>query len=235
VTSGLDQEIFVSNPDDDIPKSEFEELISDLETVTEKSPVFSVAAVHILKNELALLDEPAARRNILFDQEFVLPGTFLQRIRGWFPSLPGAWQNLTAWLAGRDAQLFRDRCDRAFWDDMVPVIEVKFDNVAEPIMNTVNEAILNYAEYSFKRWALWRKVGVHLFRTEEDLAYAIIRPRGLRVGVFDPLELKEKGPETVLDQKRGWGHTILMRHALFVSFDQAARMRGMMIIVGPES
>jgi hypothetical protein len=224
----------VSTPDDSVRTSEFDELISDLETVADKSPVFSVAAVHILKNELALLDEPAARRDILFDQEFVLPGALPQRIRGWFPSLSGAWKNLAAWLAGGDAEIFRDRCDRGFWDDMVPVIEAKFGDVAEPIMNTVNEAILNYAEYSFKRWALWRKVIVHLFRTEDDLAYAIIRPRGFRVAVFDPLELKEKSPETVLDRRRGWGHTILMRHALFVSFDQAPKMRGMMIIVGPE-
>jgi hypothetical protein len=224
----------LSTPDDSVRSSEIDELISDLETVAEESPVFSVAAVHILKNELALIEEPAARRNILFDQEFVLPGTLPQRIRGWFPSLSGAWKNLTAWLTGGDAEIFRDRCDRGFWDDMVPVIEAKFGNVAEPIMNTVNEAILNYAEYSFKRWALWRKVVVRLFRTEDDLAYAIIRPRGLRVAVFDPLELKEKSPETVLDQRRGWGHTILMRHALFVSFDQAPKMRGMMIIVGPE-
>ena len=102
-------------------------------------------------------------------------------------------------------------------------------------MNTVNEAIINYAEYSFRRWSIRRQVIAHIFHTEDDLGYAIIRPRGSRLRVFNPLDLKEKSAETLEESKRGWGHTILMRRALFISFDKAPKRRGMMIIVGADS
>jgi len=221
----------VSDFDKSVGGDQVQELISDLESVAEQAPV-SVAAVYILKNELAPSDETAPRRDLLFDRKFVLPGNLGRRWHGWRKA--GLWKTAREWLAGRDAGTFRDRCDESFWRDIVPVVEANFDELAEPIMNTVNETIINYAEYSFRRWALWRRVEVHLFRTEGNLAYAIVRPLGTRFRYFDPLELRTATDDTILDHKRGWGHTLVMQRALFVSFDQAQKMRGMMIIVGPD-
>jgi hypothetical protein len=217
-----------------VSRDNVEEVISDLETMAEEAPVVTAGAVYILKNELDRIEDPSTHRQLLFDREFILPGGFRNRLQGWFPDLAGLWKSISEWLTGRDSGSFRDRCDESFWRDLVPVIETHFGNLAEPIMNTVNEAIINYAEYSFRRWALWRRIAVHLFRTEEDLAYAIVRPLGSRLGSFDPLELKQKTADTVLDQRRGWGHTLLMQRALFISFDHAEKMRGMMIVVGPD-
>jgi len=217
-----------------VPRESVDELISELETMAEESPVLTVGAVYILKNELDRIEDPEVRRELLFDHEFILPGGFFRRLGGWFPDLASLWKSVSQWLTGRDAGSFRDRCDDSFWRDMVPVIEANFGTVAEPIMNTVNEAIINYAEYSFRRWALWRRIAVHLFRTEDELGYAIVRPLGSRLGFFDPLDLKQKSPETLLDQRRGWGHTLLMQRALFISFDRAEKMRGMMIVVGSD-
>ena len=198
-----------------------DQVLSDLEEIGERAPVMTAAAVYVLKNEMARLDEPPARRELLYEGHFVLPGGAARE--------PG---RLRGWLSGRDREAFRDRCDRAFWRQVVPVIEREFGDLAELVMNTVNEAIINYAEYSFKPWALGRRVVVQLFRTEGELAYAIVRPRGLRLNRFDPLALKERSSDTLLHRKRGWGHTLLMQRALFVSFDRAPRMRGMMIIMG---
>ena len=197
--------------------------IEDLEALAGEAPVMSAAAVYILKNELDRIDDPEIGRELIFHRRFHLPEK----------SAP-SWRRLRDWLSGRDAIAFRDRCDRAFWEQVVPVIEAQFGELADLVMNTVNEAVINYAEYSFRPWSLGRRVMVDLFLTEGNLAYTIIRPSGTRLAVFDPLELKEKSPETLLNRKRGWGHTILMRRALFVSFDHQPRRRGMMIVLGAD-
>lgn len=217
-----------------VPTGRLSEVLSDLEALAGESPVITVAAVHILKNELGALDDPAEHREVLFSRRFELPGSFTYQ---WIERLrhPGrTLRNLGAWVAGRDAAAYRDRCDRYFWHTMVPIIETELGAVAEPLMNTLSEAIINYAEHSFRRWALGRRIVAQIFRTEGELGYAILRPRGLGLRPFDPLELKQKDPETLLDRKRGWGHTLLMRRALFLSFDTTPRRRGMMIVVGPE-
>lgn len=220
----------MSDLDQVVPdSSRLEEVVSDLEDLADRSPLISVAAIHILKNELGALDGDAVRREILFERRFSLPGGLLARLRSPRRVLGDLW----AWLSGADQTRFRDRCDQRFWETVVPVIEAEFGEVAEPMMNTAAEAIINYAEYSFKPWSLGRRVTAHLFLTEDQLGYAIVRPRGLRLRVFDPLALKEKSPETLADHKRGWGHTILMRQALFMSFDKTPRRRGLMIVVGP--
>ena len=218
-----------------IPRAEVPRLLEDLEEMGSGDSGFSVAAIQVLKNEL----EPVAdgtEREVLFQQRFVLPGRLGRRIRdiyrrGGFHRL---WVNFTAWLAGSDPQRFRDRCDAYFWEELVPVIEENFGAVAEPLMNTVNEAIINYAEYSFRRWAALRRIGVQIFLTEGELAYAIVRPYGTRLRLFDPLKLKERQPGAIHEMRRGWGHTLLMRRALFISFDHSPTNRGLMIIVGPE-
>ncbi len=213
-----------------IQEQSLEEAVSDLERLAERSPVLSVAAIHILKNELGEISE-LSRRKLLRNRRFLLPTAEpLRRLKRPLRALA----DLVAWLRGADAVRFRDRCDAHFWRDAVPVIEAEFGPVAEPLMNTVNEAIINYAEYSFKRWSLRRRVAAHLFHTEDNLGYAIIRPLGSRLRVFDPLSLREKSAETLEESKRGWGHTILMRRALFISFDKTPRRRGMMIVVGAD-
>ena len=46
--------------------------------------------------------------------------------------------------------------------------------------------------------------------------------------------LQKAKPRTLGLTQRGWGHTLLMQRALFISFDHSVNRRGMMIIVGPE-
>jgi len=229
--------------DDVVPRGEISAVISGLESLGAEGRAFSVAAIHILKNELEPLSEDE-RRAILFEASFVLPGSLAYRIRRFFrremrrgpvAALRRAATNLAGWVSGRDSARFRDRCDRFFWEEVVPVIDGRFDDLAEPLMNTVNEAIINYAEHGFRSWSFYRRVSLQLFRTEGDLAYGIVRPYGTRLRRFDPLALKEREPGALSHMRRGWGHTLLMRRALFISFDHSPRKRGLMVIVGPES
>ncbi len=209
-------------------------VISELEQMADEAPVVSMGAIYILKNELSSLEPSAIRRTVLFDASFDIPGLCLNRPFGeasLFQALSECAGDLWWWLTGRDIERFRDRCDRFFWEQMVPVITANFGELADPVMNTINEAIINYAEYSFGRWALRRRVHAHLFKTEGNLAYAIIRPSGTRIRSFDPLALRTREPGP---RKRGWGHTLLMERALFLSFDHDPRKRGMMIVVGSE-
>jgi hypothetical protein len=209
-----------------------------MEELADNGSSFNVAAIQVLKNELQPLG-PETQRKILFEAEFIIPGGFRRRLRDIYhkdakPGLSHLRANFAAWLGGRDAELFRDRCDGYFWAELVPVIEKQFGVVAEPFMNTINEAIINYAEYSFRRWAALRRISAQIFLTEDDLAYGIVRPYGTRLRLFDPLKLKEKAPGALRRMRRGWGHTLLMRRALFISFDHSPTNRGLMIIVGPE-
>lgn len=221
-----------------VPRAEVPRLLSELEEMATGGSSFSVAAIQVLKNEL----EPLAAgtdRKILFQAEYVIPGRLGRRLRdiystGGRPGVGRLWKNFMAWLSGRDAERFRDRCDAFFWQEIVPAIEENFGDVAEPFMNTINEAIINYAEYSFRRWAALRRVTAQIFLTEGDLAYGIVRPYGTRLRLFDPLKLKEKQPGAIGQMKRGWGHTLLMRRALFISFDHSPANRGLMVIVGAE-
>jgi hypothetical protein len=200
---------------------------------------FSVAAIQVLKNELQPPSE-GTERAILFQASYLIPGRLGRRLRdiyrsGSSPGLGRVWSNFLIWLRGEDAGRFRDRCDAYFWDEIVPAIEANFGPVAEPFMNTINEAIINYAEHSFRRWAALRRITAQIFFTDGDLAYGIVRPYGTRLRLFDPLKLKEKEPGAIQNMKRGWGHTLLMHRALFISFDHSPTNRGLMIIVGPES
>jgi hypothetical protein len=218
--------------------------ISDLEQLSEKAPVISVAAIHVLKNELGTVAQGGERRRILFERSFSLPGGLGHRLRHRLKASKssrseGVLSRLMvlckAWLEGRDAELFRDTCDRYFWTEMVPEIEAGFGALAHPFLNTINEAIINYAEYSFGRWSIFRSISAQVFCTEGNLAYGIIRPHGLRQRAFNPLALKQKEkPGTLGAMHRGWGHTLLMQRALFISFDHSVNRRGMMIVVGPD-
>ena len=219
------------------------EAISDLEELGDRAPAVSVAAIHVLKNELEPLGRGSSRRRILFERSYKLPGGIGGRLRRRLQERPDSGEGFLtrfailakAWLAGKDAELFRDTCDRYFWKTMVPSIEGGLGDLAYPFLNTINEAIINYAEYSFRPWAAFRSISVQVFHTEGDLAYGIIRPRGLRQRAFDPLTLKERDePNALGAMRRGWGHTLLMQRALFISFDQSVSRRGMMIVVGPE-
>lgn len=217
--------------------------ITDLEQLaTPEASAVTVAAIHVLKNELAPL-APNEHRSLLFERSFSLPGGLPYRIRRWFlresdprlgKAIRKAFANIREWLTGGRAENFRDRCDRFFWEEMVPVIEREFGPLAHPFMNTINEAIINYAEYSYRPWSFRRRVSAHIFRTEGDLAYGIVRPSGSRLRTFNPLRLRQKRADTLAQMRRGWGHTLLMRRALFISFDQAPRRRGLMIVVGAE-
>jgi hypothetical protein len=222
-----------------VPRAEIPRLLEELDELAAGRSSFSVAAIQVLKNEL---QEPASgtERKILFQAQYIIPGRLGRRLRdiyrsGAKPGVGRLWINFVAWLTGRDSQRFRDRCDTYFWEELVPAIEENFGSVAEPFMNTINEAIINYAEYSFRRWAALRRITAQIFLTEGDLAYAIVRPYGMRLRLFDPLKLKEKQPGAIHNMKRGWGHTLLMRRALFISFDHSPTNRGLMIIVGPEN
>ena len=219
--------------------------ISDLEQLSAQAPVVSVAAIHVLKNELGTLERGGERRRILFEQSFSLPGRLGHRLRRRLNSgangrgemlLRRLGSLVGAWLKGQDAELFRDTCDRYFWQEMVPAVEAGLGELALPFLNTINEAIINYAEYSFHRWSIFRSISAQVFLTEGDLAYGIIRPRGLRQRSFDPLNLKRReGQQAIGAMRRGWGHTLLMERALFISFDHSVSRRGMMIVVGPDS
>lgn len=222
-----------------VPPAEVPRLLEEIEELAGIGSSFSVAAIQVLKNELVT---PAAgtEREILFQAEYVIPGKLGRRLRDIYrgdgnPGIGRLWANFLAWLRGQDAARFRDRCDAYFWRELVPDIERHFGAVAEPFMNTINEAIINYAEHSFRRWAALRRISAQIFFTEDELAYAIVRPYGLRLRLFDPLKLKEKQPGALQRMRRGWGHTLLMRRALFISFDHSPSNRGLMLIVGPES
>jgi len=224
------------------------EAICDLEKLSEGAHAISVAAIHVLKDELDPVAVGGERRRILFEHSFSLPGSIRYRLRRRLNNLKIEDGSRSAgflrpfivfcraWLTGADAELFRDTCDRYFWEEMVPSIEAGFGVLAHPFLNTINEAIINYAEYSFRRWSVLRSIRVQVFCTEGDLAYGIIRPYGLRQRAFDPLALKEREKAGSLGamQQRGWGHTLLMQRALFVSFDHSVNRRGMMIVVGPD-
>lgn len=220
------------------------EAISDLEQLSEQAHAISVAAIHVLKDELEPVATGSERRRILFERSFSLPGTIRYRLRRRLNEQAGSRAAellrrcivfCRAWLKGEDAELFRDTCDRYFWEEMVPSIEAGFGDLAHPFLNTINEAIINYAEYSFRRWSVLRSLSVQIFCTEGNLAYGIIRPHGLRQRAFDPLALKERGTAGALGMiQRGWGHTLVIERALFVSFDHSVNRRGMMIIVGPD-
>jgi hypothetical protein len=221
-----------------VPRADVPRLLGELEEMASGGSSFSVAAIQVLKNEL---EAPVAgtERDILFQADYVIPGRLGRRLRDIYtsgdePGVGRLWANFLAWLGGRDAERFRDRCDAYYWQEVVPDIERHFGSVAEPFMNTINEAIINYAEYSFRRWAALRRITVQIFLTEGQLAYGIVRPYGMRLRLFDPLKLKEKQPGAIHQMKRGWGHTLLMRRALFISFDHSPTNRGLMLIVGPE-
>ncbi|MCP4204371.1 MAG: hypothetical protein GY769_20865 [bacterium] len=215
-----------------VSESGIREAISDLEELSRESPVISVAAIHVLKNELESVGDDFGKRRVIFERSFTLPGG--DRNRPGSGSWKRSLRRWGAWLSGGGAELFRDDCDRCFWERMVPSITAEFGALADPFMNTINEVIINYAEYSFKEWALWRRVSAQIFLTDGELAYGIVRPHGLRQRIFDPLALKEKKAETLRDMRRGWGHTLLMGRALFISFDHSPKRRGMMIVVGPD-
>ena len=222
-----------------VPRGDVTRLLEELEELAGDGSSFSVAALQVLKNEL---EAPAAgtERQILFQAGYVIPGRLGRRLRDIYrgdgdPGIGQLWGNFLAWLGGRDAERFRDRCDAYFWREVVPDIERHFGPVAEPFMNTINEAIINYAEYSFRRWSALRRITAQIFFTEGELAYGIVRPYGLRLRLFDPLKLKEKKPGAIQQMKRGWGHTLLMRRALFISFDHSPTNRGLMMIVGAEN
>jgi hypothetical protein len=224
--------------DDIVDESTIPSVISELEEMADEAPVASIGAIYILKNELTPVSSDQ-RRQLLFESRFTLPDSVIGRLRaGWRdPGLLSVWReiagDLGSWLTGRDRERFRDRCDRSFWKRIVPVITENFGELADTVLNTINEAIINYAEYSFGKRALFRKVNIHLFKTEGNLAYAIIHPSGSRLKRFDPLSIKTRQPGSRHPRKRGWGHTLLMERALFISFDHEPRKRGMMIIIGP--
>ena len=220
------------------------EAISDLEQLGNRASVISVAAIHVLKNELEPVGSAGERRRILFERSFSLPGGLRYRLGRRLDDDEGSWTRKLlkrlvvfsrAWLAGRDAALFRDICDRYFWVEMVPEVEAGLGELAYPFLNTINEAIINYAEYSFRRWSAFRSISAQVFLTEGDLAYGIVRPAGLGLRTFDPLSLRQRKTRgTMGEMRRGWGHTLLMERALFISFDKSPSQRGMMIVVGPE-
>jgi hypothetical protein len=227
-----------------VSDSEIRQAISDLEELKTKAPGMSVAAIHVLKNELDPAAAASEKRRILFERTFSLPGSLRyrlrRRLRGRGRSrgvehLRRILSSSYAWSAGKDAELFRDTCDRYFWEEMVPDVEAGFGELAHPFLNTINEAIINYAEYSFRPWAILRRISAQVFCTEGNLAYGIVRPHGLRQRAFDPLVLKQRDrPQALGTMQRGWGHTLLMKRALFISFDHSVNRRGMMIVVGPD-
>jgi hypothetical protein len=223
-----------------VSNQQIREAISDLEELGKQAPAISVAAIHVLKNELDPIAPGNEKRRILFERSFRLPGSLGYRLRRRLQGDTGGllihlFSFCRAWLKGHDAELFRDSCDRYFWKEMVPVVEGGFGAVAHPFLNTINEAIINYAEYSFRRWSFFRSISAQVFCTEGDLAYGIIRPHGLRQRAFNPLALKRKERRDSLGtMQRGWGHTLLMERALFISFDHSVSRRGMMIVVGPD-
>ncbi len=221
-----------------VPRADVSRVLSELDEMATDGSSFSVAAIQILKNELGP-PKPGIERKILYAAEFTIPGGLRQRLRdiyrnGAKPGVAGLLANFRAWLTGDSNGLFRDRCDAYFWKVLVPAIEENFGAVAEPFMNTINEAIINYGEHSFRRWAALRRITVQMFFTEDELGYGIVRPYGTRLRLFDPLKLKEKQAGAIREMQRGWGHTLLMRRALFISFDHSPINRGLMIIVGPD-
>lgn len=212
-------------------------LISDLEQLTGEQPYVTAGAIYVLKNLLEPKTADDPKRTVLFDRSFVLPGGFWEWIRdsrrrnGFASAVREIASDSWLWLKGCDSERFRDRCDRSFWRHLVPEVTAGIGAAADHVLNTINEAIINYAEYSFAKRALGRRIHVRLFMTEGNLAYAIIRPSGSRLRQFDPLALRQRSPGSK-PQKRGWGHTLMMERALFVSFDAKTRPRGMLIITG---
>lgn len=214
-------------------------VIAELEALDELAPGVRRGAILILKN---VLEESGngGSHTIVFNQKFVLPSRFRVRIAKRFAN-KGAfftvWElllDVLHWIRGADGDRFRDLCDRCFWRIMVPSISASFGDLADRVLNTINEAIINYAEYSFRPWSVRRRIHVQLFKTDRDLAYVIIRPSGTRLRSFDPLALRMRSSDTTMAKKRGWGHTLLMERALFLSFDHEPKRRGMLIIIGAE-
>lgn len=227
-----------------LSEAEIPPVLAELEKLSAEIPSgVSVAALHILKNEMHRVELGPEARRVEYERVFCPPGGLGHRVRTlWHESrgvkplgvARGLLDDLRSWLRGRDAERFRERCDAYFWEVMVPEIDARFGRLAGPMANTVNEAIMNYAEYSFRRYAFRRRLKVHLFKTEGELGYAILRPLGTRLHTFDPLALKTKHLGDLHTGRRGWGFTIMLGQALFISFDHSPHRRGMMIIVGPE-
>ncbi|NJL26937.1 MAG: hypothetical protein HC897_03150 [Thermoanaerobaculia bacterium] len=223
--------------------AEIPPVLEELEKISaETQSGVSVAALHILKNEMHRVALAPEARRIECERIFYPPGGLGHQLRNLrhqrggsaLGLVKGALEDVRFWFRGTDAERFRDRCDEYFWEVMVPEIESRFGRLAGPMANTINEAIMNYAEYSFGRWAVRRRIKVHLFKTEGELGYAILRPLGTRMRTFDPLALKTKHLDDLHTGRRGWGFTIMLGQALFISFDHSPHRRGMMIIVGPE-
>ncbi len=218
--------------------------IFELEGLSQPS-MLSVAAIFVLKNELG--GDGSGPREIRVSRRFSIPGSLRERLasgirrlrrEGGAKGVAGLFRDLGAWWRGEDRERFRDRCDRYFWERMVPVIGRDFGDLAGPLANTINEVIINYAEYSFPPRAFGRRVTAQIFLTtgpdRGDLAYGIVRPEGSRLATFDPLKLRAKRPGPIAEMKRGWGHAILMEQTLFLSFDETPSGRGVLFVVGPE-
>lgn len=230
--------------DDLVTDEQLPSVIAELERIAEEAPNEPrVGAIHVLKNELGQFRSGLEHRELEYSRVFCLPGTWgyrwgrlreWAREEGWGAALRRLLDDFAAWFRGEDNERFRDRCDHYFWAEIVPEIEANFGDLAEPMANTVNEAIINYAEHSFGPRAMRRRVKAHLFKTEGELGYAIVRPFGTKLVTFDPLQLKQKKLTDLKTGKRGWGFTIMLSRALFISFDSTPRRRGMMIIVGPD-
>jgi hypothetical protein len=223
-----------------IGDSELPTVVSELEEIKHEAPRVTQGAILILKNELDPKSADDPKRNVLFERSYTIPEPIASRIRDSFrKGQMLLWVKLILrefwlWLKGNDNAAFRDRCDSYFWKKLVPDINEAFGDMADHVLNTINEAIINYAEHSFGRHAMRRQIHVFLFKTDDDLAYAVIRPSGSPQRTFNPLSLQTRPKGIRSPLKRGWGHTLIMERALFLSFDRHPDRRGMLIIMGPE-
>ncbi len=225
---------------DVIDESTIHSIVAELEGMAKESPIVAHGAIYILKNELVPAAADAPKRRLTFNRTYVLPHRTIRRLtsaarnKNLFATLMALAREGWLWLAGRDSEIFRDRCDRCFSRTLAPDVIAELDSMADVVLNTVNEAIINYAEHSFDKHALRRRIHVRIFQTDNDLVYVIVRPSGTRFQPFDPLSLTTRPQGTSHLKKRGWGHTLIMERALFLSFDRTPQHRGMLIILRPE-
>ena len=162
--------------------------IFELEGLSQPS-MLSVAAIFVLKNELG--GDGSGPREIRVSRRFSIPGSLRERLasgirrlrrEGGAKGVAGLFRDLGAWWRGEDRERFRDRCDRYFWERMVPVIGRDFGDLAGPLANTINEVIINYAEYSFPPRAFGRRVTAQIFLTTaraEPAALTVVRRPGM--------------------------------------------------------
>lgn len=141
-------------------------------------------------------------------------------------------EGLLAWV--RDVRQngpglrYREWCDGQFSGCIAPVVMSSFGDLGDTLCNTLNEAIMNYAEHAYLPVVREREIGVQVtlagYGDGRRAAWGVVSvPEDARlVAPLNPARLQRKklgeGTRPGKGSYRGWGTTILaglMPHAVY--------------------